>query len=58
METTIDFGAGDLAFWGPLAALGDGILPDHHYHKYGDVYDTWEQIGGLAEGCAYETRGP
>ena len=52
METTIDFGAGDLAFWGPLAALGDGILPDHHYQKY--YKDADEQIGGLAEGCSYE----
>lgn len=52
METTIDFGAGDLAFWGPLAALGDGILPANDPEKYDK--SAWEQIRGLAEGCSYE----
>ena len=56
METTIDFGAGDLAFWGPLAALGDGILPDNHPQKYERKYstDVHNQYRGLAEGCLYE----
>jgi threonine dehydrogenase-like Zn-dependent dehydrogenase len=52
METTIDFGAGEKAFWGPLAALGDGIVPDHHYEKY--TKNAYEEIGALAEGCSYE----
>jgi hypothetical protein len=33
--------------------LGDGQFPDNHPAKYDG--DSYEQTGGLAEGCAYET---
>ena len=52
MATPTAFGAGDLPFWGPLAVVGDGILPDNHPKKY-SAWDWTHE--GLAEGCAYET---